>query len=88
MQPEAFKETGDGRACWAADRSLEDENIGVRMNAVDAEEALANRDIGWYILISATFAELNNILNKKYADYGGLEQPGTNFNAGIQLSVF
>ena len=34
------------------------------------------------------FAELNNILNKKYADYGGLEQPGTNFNAGIQLSVF
>lgn len=28
---------------------------------------------------------INNLLNVKYADYGGLEQPGINFNAGIRL---
>jgi len=30
------------------------------------------------------FADLNNILNAKYADYGGLAQPGINFNVGVR----
>jgi len=30
------------------------------------------------------FADLNNILNAKYADYGGLAQPGINFNIGVR----
>ena len=33
------------------------------------------------------FAEANNILNMKYADYGGLEQPGINFNIGVKLKI-
>jgi len=30
------------------------------------------------------FADLNNILNTKYADYGELGQPGINFNIGVR----
>jgi len=30
------------------------------------------------------FFDLNNILNSSYADYGGLTQPGINFNIGIR----
>ena len=33
------------------------------------------------------FADANNIFNTKYADYGGLTQPGINFNAGIRLKL-
>ena len=33
------------------------------------------------------FAEVNNILDTQYADYGGLPQPGINFNAGIKLTI-
>lgn len=33
------------------------------------------------------FAEVNNILNTQYADYGGLPQPGINLNAGVKLSI-
>jgi iron complex outermembrane receptor protein len=33
------------------------------------------------------FADANNILNAKYADYGGLPQPGINFNAGVRLKL-
>jgi len=30
------------------------------------------------------FGDLNNILNSNYADYGGLSQPGINFNIGVR----
>jgi vitamin B12 transporter len=30
------------------------------------------------------FGDLNNILNSSYADYGGLTQPGINFNIGVR----
>ena len=33
------------------------------------------------------FADLNNILNTTYADYGGLTQPGTNVNIGVRLKL-
>ena len=33
------------------------------------------------------FGDVNNILNIKYADYGGLTQPGINFNVGVRLKL-
>ena len=33
------------------------------------------------------FADLNNILNTTYADYGGLTQPGVNVNIGVRLKL-
>jgi len=33
------------------------------------------------------FGDVNNILNTKYADYGGLTQPGINFNVGVRLKL-
>ncbi|NDV47560.1 TonB-dependent receptor [Paludibacter sp. 221] len=33
------------------------------------------------------YADLNNILNTKYADYGGLPLPGFNFSAGIKIRI-
>lgn len=33
------------------------------------------------------FVDVNNVFNVKYADYGGLTQPGFNWNAGIRLRV-
>lgn len=33
------------------------------------------------------FGDLNNILNAKYADHGGLPQPGINFNVGVRLKL-
>ena len=33
------------------------------------------------------FGDLNNILNASYADYGGLNQPGINFNIGIRKKL-
>lgn len=33
------------------------------------------------------FADVNNILNVQYADYGGLNQPGLNFNVGIRVKI-
>lgn len=33
------------------------------------------------------FADANNILNVKYADYGGLTQPGRNFNVGLRWKL-
>ena len=33
------------------------------------------------------FGDVNNILDTKYADYGGLTQPGINFNVGIRLKL-
>ena len=33
------------------------------------------------------FLDLNNILNSNYADYGGLTQPGINFNIGVRKRI-
>jgi len=33
------------------------------------------------------YADVNNILNADYADYGGLTQPGTSANIGIRLKL-
>ncbi len=33
------------------------------------------------------FAELNNILNQKYVEFGGIEQPSINFNSGIKITL-
>ncbi len=33
------------------------------------------------------FADGNNLLNATYADYGGLVQPGVNFNVGIRMKL-
>lgn len=33
------------------------------------------------------FADVNNILNAIYADYGGLTQPGINFNMGLKVKL-
>lgn len=33
------------------------------------------------------YADANNLLNTKYADYGGLIQPGINYNTGIRFKL-
>ncbi|NLO69737.1 MAG: TonB-dependent receptor [Porphyromonadaceae bacterium] len=33
------------------------------------------------------FGEINNILNQEYVEFGGIRQPGVNFNLGIKLSI-
>jgi len=33
------------------------------------------------------FADVNNLLNATYADYGGLTQPGTNVTIGIRVKM-
>jgi len=35
----------------------------------------------------AIFADANNILNKKYADIGGIQQPSFNINIGVRLKL-
>ncbi|MHB9055662.1 MAG: TonB-dependent receptor [Paludibacteraceae bacterium] len=34
------------------------------------------------------FAEVNNLLNQNYMEFGGIKQPGINFNTGIKLTLF
>jgi iron complex outermembrane receptor protein len=46
-----------------------------------------NTRIIWTKKIYAIYAEVNNILDTKYADYGGLTQPGVNFNIGFRLKL-
>lgn len=41
----------------------------------------------WTDKIFDLFADVNNILDSKYADYGGLTQPGVNFNVGVRLKL-
>jgi vitamin B12 transporter len=38
----------------------------------------------WSEKLLDVFVDLNNILNSTYADYGGLTQPGINFNIGVR----
>ena len=46
--------------------------------------ALLNTRFLWADKTFDVFLDLNNILNTSYADYGGLTQPGINFNVGVR----
>jgi len=41
----------------------------------------------WNEKYFSIFADGNNLLNAAYADYGGLVQPGINFNVGIRVKL-
>jgi len=41
----------------------------------------------WSQMKCDIFMDVNNILNTSYADYGGLNQPGTSVNLGIRLKL-
>jgi len=41
----------------------------------------------WFQKRFDIFADVNNILNKSYADFGGLAQPGVNVNIGVRLKL-
>jgi len=43
--------------------------------------------ISWIQKKFDVYADVNNIMNTTYADYGGLTQPGTNVNVGIRLKL-
>jgi iron complex outermembrane receptor protein len=46
-----------------------------------------NGRIKWEQKQMEVFIDLNNILNEKYADFGGLIQPGTEFNITLRLKI-
>jgi iron complex outermembrane receptor protein len=41
----------------------------------------------WSAKYYDVFADGNNLLNESYADYGGLVQPGINFNVGVRVKL-
>ena len=41
----------------------------------------------WNVKYLDVFADVNNILDTDYADFGGLPQPGVNFNVGLRLKI-
>ena len=43
--------------------------------------------LSWIQKKYVVFADINNILNTTYADYGGLTQPGTSANIGFRLKL-
>ena len=49
--------------------------------------SLADCRLLWNDKYFDVFGDVNNILNSSYADYGGLNQPGINFNAGVRLKL-
>lgn len=49
--------------------------------------ALLDTRVSWIDTHFDIFADANNILNAKYADYGGLTQPGFSFNVGVRLKL-
>jgi len=46
---------------------------------------LVNTRLLWSAKKYELFVDQNNILNTDYTDFGGLTQPGINFNAGLRL---
>ena len=48
---------------------------------------LVNTKLTWEDNRFSIFMNTNNLLNKQYSDFGGLEQPGINFNLGIQIKI-
>lgn len=41
----------------------------------------------WTIKKQEIFVDVNNILNSDYVDFGGLTQPGINFNGGLRFKI-
>ena len=48
---------------------------------------LINNRLLWKNSRFTVYTDVNNIFNRKYADFGGLVQPGRNFDIGLQLDV-
>ena len=48
---------------------------------------LMDTRILWSMPTYDVFADVNNITDKKYADYGGLNQPGRNVNVGVRFKL-
>ncbi len=48
---------------------------------------LINTKLTWNANRFTLFTNINNILNSHYSDFGGLQQPGINFNLGIQIKI-
>lgn len=56
--------------------------------AIDYEPFfMLNVRLNWSIKYMDVFADVNNILNSIYADFGGLPLPGINFNAGVRFKI-
>jgi len=49
---------------------------------------IADFRLMWKLKNLELFADLRNFTNTQYADFGGLTQPGINFNTGFILNVF
>ncbi len=48
---------------------------------------LLNARLMWRDKNVTLFGNLNNILNKSYVDYGGVEQPNFNFTVGVEIKL-
>jgi iron complex outermembrane receptor protein len=48
---------------------------------------LINTRFSWERTEFTVFSDINNVLNQHYSDFGGLEQPGINFNLGIKIKI-
>ncbi len=48
---------------------------------------MLNTKLLWKAERISLFAEVNNLLNRQYVEFGGIAQPGINFNTGIRLSL-
>ncbi|MDR3652319.1 MAG: TonB-dependent receptor [Paludibacter sp.] len=48
---------------------------------------MLNGRLLWMQKLYEIYADVNNILNTTYADFGGLIQPGINFNVGVRLKL-
>ena len=49
---------------------------------------MLNAKLLWKTEKITLFAEVNNLLNQNYVEFGGIEQPKTNGNTGIRLTLF
>ena len=49
---------------------------------------MLNTKLMWKTQKITLFAEINNLLNQNYVEFGGISQPGINLNTGIRLTVF
>ncbi len=49
---------------------------------------LLNTKLTWNADKILLFAEVNNLLNEQYIEFGGIAQPGIHINLGLRLSIF
>ena len=49
---------------------------------------LTDARANWMLRRITVYAEVNNLFDKKYEDYGGLPQPGINISAGLKWKMF